>query len=77
MSKPDANALFPRTRQARKVMVLDLDFLGDTVHLRQNTADGFVPKSRAIAHTNSHRDEETGCLRICFGIVSGSARIQF
>jgi len=33
MSRPDAKTFFPRTRAARKVMVLDLGFLGDTVHL--------------------------------------------
>jgi ADP-heptose:LPS heptosyltransferase len=33
MSRPEAKTFFPRTRAARKVMVLDLGFLGDTVHL--------------------------------------------
>jgi heptosyltransferase-2 len=33
MSRPDAKTFFPRSRNARKVMVLDLGFLGDTVHL--------------------------------------------
>jgi ADP-heptose:LPS heptosyltransferase len=33
MTEPDAKEFFPRTRAAKKVMVLDLGFLGDTVHL--------------------------------------------
>src|SRR5664280_2071212 len=33
MSKPEAKTFFARTRGAKKVMVLDLGFLGDTVHL--------------------------------------------
>jgi ADP-heptose:LPS heptosyltransferase len=33
MSQPGAQTFYSRTRLARKVMVLDLGFLGDTVHL--------------------------------------------
>jgi heptosyltransferase-3 len=33
MADPDPKDFFPRTRNAKKVMVLDLGFLGDTVHL--------------------------------------------
>jgi ADP-heptose:LPS heptosyltransferase len=33
MSKPEATTFFPRTRNARKVMVFGLGFLGDLVHL--------------------------------------------
>jgi len=33
MTAPAANTFYQRTRHAKKVMVLDLGFLGDTVHL--------------------------------------------
>lgn len=33
MAKPDATTFLQRTREAKKIMVLDLGFLGDTVHL--------------------------------------------
>jgi lipopolysaccharide heptosyltransferase III len=33
MAKPDAQTFLQRTRDAKKIMVLDLGFLGDTVHL--------------------------------------------
>jgi ADP-heptose:LPS heptosyltransferase len=33
MARPDTNTFLERTRAAKKVMVLDLGFLGDTVHL--------------------------------------------
>lgn len=33
MSQPDAQTFLDRTRGAKKIMVLDLGFLGDTVHL--------------------------------------------
>src|SRR5579862_1864728 len=33
MATPDAKSFLERTRAAKKVMVLDLGFLGDTVHL--------------------------------------------
>ena len=33
MSKPDTKTFLQRTRAAKKIMVLDLGFLGDTVHL--------------------------------------------
>ena len=41
MPAPAANTFYQRTRLAKKVMVLDLGFLGDTVHL--------LPAHRAVS----------------------------